>query len=135
MDKMKTLVNRGPPEARPWLRIGEGRLLVDVKALPGAPKTALAGVREGRLRIRVAAPPEDGRANAALTAFLAKTLSCSKNKIVIYLGERSRLKTVAVTAESPGALAETLEKALETACGGKKSPENDDKMTIIEGEP
>ncbi|MDR2471614.1 MAG: DUF167 domain-containing protein [Treponema sp.] len=116
---MKTAVKGVPaPREKPpgaWLRIGQGRLLLDVKALPGASKTALAGVREGRLRVRLAAPPEDGRANAALIAFLAKILTCPKNKIVIYLGEKTRLKTIAVSAESPETLAETLKKALGNA--------------------
>ncbi|MDR2343090.1 MAG: DUF167 domain-containing protein [Spirochaetaceae bacterium] len=72
----------------------DGSLILKIKAIPGASKTEFAGVHDGRLRVRIAAAPEDGRANACLTAFLAKTLGCSKRELVIKSGERSRLKTV-----------------------------------------
>jgi uncharacterized protein (TIGR00251 family) len=77
-------------------RISGGRLLVDIKAVPGASKTEAAGVKDGRLRIRIAAAPEDGKANSALVTFLAKELGCPKRDITIVSGEKSRLKTAAV---------------------------------------
>ncbi|MDR2510160.1 MAG: DUF167 domain-containing protein [Spirochaetaceae bacterium] len=74
--------------------VREDAVYLDVKAVPGASKTGLADVRSGRLRIRVAAAAEDGKANAALTAFLAKTLNCQKSAVWISSGEKSRLKTL-----------------------------------------
>lgn len=88
-----------------------GRLLLDVKAVPGASKTEIAGVRDGRLRIRVAAAAEDGKANAELIAFLAKALGCAKKDVVLYSGEKSRLKTLAL----PPRLKERAEML--AACG------------------
>jgi uncharacterized protein (TIGR00251 family) len=76
-----------------WKETG-GELWLNVKAVPGSSKTELAGVQEGRLRIRVAAAPEDGKANDCLVAFLAKLLGCRKKEIVIKSGEKSRLKTI-----------------------------------------
>jgi uncharacterized protein (TIGR00251 family) len=69
-----------------------------IKAVPGASKTEIAGLKDGCLRIRIAAAPEDGKANAELRAFLARTLGCSKGEVVLLRGERSRLKTLAIPA-------------------------------------
>ncbi|MDR2662937.1 MAG: DUF167 domain-containing protein [Treponema sp.] len=85
-------------DAAPFRTAGGG-LLLDVKALPGASKTEMAGLREGRLTIRIAAAAEDGKANAELIAFLAKALGCAKKDIALYSGEKSRLKTLALPAQ------------------------------------
>ena len=69
---------------------------IALKAIPGASKTEFAGAGEGRLRIRLAAAPEGGRANAELIAFFAKTLGCPKRDITLLRGEKSRLKTIAL---------------------------------------
>jgi len=69
---------------------------ISVKALPGASKTEFAGFKEGRLRVRVAAAPEDGRANAELVAFFSKSLGCPKRDVALLRGEKSRFKTLAV---------------------------------------
>ena len=83
-------------------------ILLAVKALPGASRSRLAGVGEGRLRIKVAALPKDGKANAELRAFLAKTLGCPRKEVVLVAGEKSRLKTVGL----PLACREKLEKLI-----------------------
>ena len=82
---------------------------IAVKAQPGASKNEITGVRDGRLCVRIAAAPEDGKANAELSAFLAKTLGCPKREIVLLHGEKSRLKTIALPFE----YALQLEKILE----------------------
>ena len=51
-------------------------LVLRVKAVPGAKRDAIAGALGDRLKIRVAAPPEDGQANAAIRALLARVF-CS----------------------------------------------------------
>jgi len=73
--------------------VGDG-IHIAIKALPGASKTEFAGAGEGRLRIRLAAAPEGGKANAELIAFLAKALGCPKRDITLLRGEKSRLKTI-----------------------------------------
>jgi uncharacterized protein (TIGR00251 family) len=83
---------------------------LNVKAFPGASRTQLAGVQGERLRVHIAAAPENGKANAALCAFLAKALGCSKADVVLQSGEKSRLKTIII----PAALKDKLEKLLET---------------------
>jgi uncharacterized protein (TIGR00251 family) len=78
-----------------------------IKATPGASKTEIAGIKDGRLRVRVAAAPEGGRANAELREFFAKLLDCARSEIVLLRGEKSRLKTLAF----PLAYKEKLEQA------------------------
>jgi uncharacterized protein (TIGR00251 family) len=78
------------------------RVLLDINAVPGASKTEFAGIKDDRLRIRIAAAPEDGKANSALLAFLAKTLDCPKRELILESGEKSRLKTVSFPARYGG---------------------------------
>ena len=83
---------------------GEG-IQLDIKAVPGASKTEFAGVKDGRLRVRIAAAPEDGKANAELLSFLAKALGCPKRDARLVKGEKSRLKSIVL----PGSCREKLE--------------------------
>ncbi|MDR2072459.1 MAG: DUF167 domain-containing protein [Spirochaetaceae bacterium] len=78
------------------LRTGKDRLFLDIKVVPGSSKSEIAGVKDGRLRIRIAAAPEGGRANSALIAYLAKALGCPKKDVALHSGEKSRLKTAAL---------------------------------------
>jgi uncharacterized protein (TIGR00251 family) len=82
-----------------WRHTVKETVHIEIKAFPGSSKNEIAGVRDGRLLVRIAAPPEDGKANACLLGFLAKTLGCSKKDVVLVKGEKSRLKTAAVPAE------------------------------------
>ncbi|MDR2192913.1 MAG: DUF167 domain-containing protein [Treponema sp.] len=75
-------------------RVSGDVILLDIKAVPAASKTEIADVQGNRLRVKIAAAPEKGKANAELCAFLAKSLSCAKKDVVIKTGETSRLKTV-----------------------------------------
>ena len=69
-------------------------LFLEIKAVPGASKSAFGEIKEGRLKVRIAAPPTDGKANEALRSFLAKTLGLTKKEVVLEAGEKSRLKTM-----------------------------------------
>ncbi len=71
------------------------RLKLRVK--PGAPRSRVVGPYGDRLKIDVAAPPEDGKANAALVAFLAERLGVPRDRISVVRGGASRDKEVAVT--------------------------------------
>jgi uncharacterized protein (TIGR00251 family) len=77
-------------------RIDGDTIRLEIKALPCASKTELAGVKDGRLRIRLAAAPEDGKANAELLNFLSRALDCPKRDVRIFSGEKSRLKSIAL---------------------------------------
>lgn len=86
----------------------EDYLFLRIKASPGSSKTAIVEIREGRLKIRIAAACEDGKANEELRSFLAKTLGIAKKDIVLEKGEKSRLKTIRL----PLAAKEKAEKLL-----------------------
>jgi len=80
-------------------RIEGDTIKLEIKAVPGASKTEFAGIKDGRLRIRLAAAPEDGKANAELLSFLSKALGCAKRDLRLISGEKSRLKVVALPVE------------------------------------
>jgi uncharacterized protein (TIGR00251 family) len=80
-------------------RIDGDKIRLEIKAVPGASKTEFAGVKDGRLRIRLAAVAEDGKANAEMINFLSKTLDCPKRDLRILVGEKSRIKSVAIPLE------------------------------------
>jgi uncharacterized protein (TIGR00251 family) len=87
-----------------WYRAEGGLIRLLVKAVPGASKNALAGIQGGRLRVRIAAAPEDGRANEELRSFLAKLLGLPKKEVSLTGGEKSRLKTITLPLSSEAAL-------------------------------
>jgi uncharacterized protein (TIGR00251 family) len=80
-------------------RIDGGKILLDLKAVPGASITEFTGINDGRLRIRLAAAPEDGKANAELIGFLSNALGCAQRDLQLISGEKSRLKVVALPGE------------------------------------
>ena len=82
--------------APPWLRQEPGGLVLEVLVQPRAWRTRAAGEHGGRLKIQVATPPVDGKANAALVAFLAEALGVRKADVAIVRGESGRRKTVRV---------------------------------------
>jgi hypothetical protein len=78
------------------LRENSSGITLAVRAQPGANKTAITGVygegASAQLKIAVHAPPLEGRANAALIAFLAEVFGVPKNAVEIFTGELSRSK-------------------------------------------
>ena len=70
---------------------------VVVRVIPRAGKTEVAGERDGALLVRVAAPPVEGAANAALVDFFAKALRLPRGAIAIVGGEHSRLKRLSIS--------------------------------------
>ena len=69
---------------------------VQVKVIPRASRSQVAGLREGVIVIRLAAPPVDGAANQELIAFLSRELDLPKRSIVIVSGDRSRTKRLLI---------------------------------------
>lgn len=79
------------------LHNGKTGAALTIRVTPRARKTEITGFREdGSLRIRVSAPPVEGKANKELVKFLAKLLGVSKNKIEIVAGEKSLDKIVSI---------------------------------------
>ena len=67
-----------------------------VRVYPGAPRNQIAVSTEGTWRIRVAAPPLEGKANKELVDFLSKILGVSKSAVTISRGLTSRNKVITV---------------------------------------
>lgn len=86
----------GGAERPAWLRpAGDGsRLLIHVQ--PGAARSAVAGPHGDALKVRVAAPPVEGEANAALVTFIAGWLEVSRGEVTIERGDKSRRKLIRV---------------------------------------
>jgi hypothetical protein len=85
----------------------EGGVRLALRLSPRASRTQVDGIvqdAEGRplLKLRLAAPPVDGAANAALIALLAKALSLRKADITIRSGEASRTKVLHLAGASAG---------------------------------
>lgn len=80
----------------PWLRQDGTDVLLALHIQPGAKKTEVAGQHGDALKIRLAAPPVDGKANDALIAFLAGRLCVPKAHVVLVAGQTSRSKRVRV---------------------------------------
>ena len=87
-----------------WFRSSAGRLLVEVKVVPGASRAEVAGLRDGALLVRVAAPPEKGKANEELRSCLARALGLPKSAVELVAGATSRRKRVSVPGEAEVAL-------------------------------
>lgn len=71
-----------------------GGLRFSVRVVPGTSKSEIAGEFNGALRVRVAAAPQDGAANAELTKLLARTFDVSRRSVEIIRGNASRAKQI-----------------------------------------
>ena len=67
-----------------------------VKVVPGSRKTALCGNLDGMLKIKVAAPPEKGKANQAVISLLAEVLGIKKTAIEITGGQTHPVKKIQI---------------------------------------
>lgn len=75
---------------------GKGGVLIAVKAVPGARRDEIVGLLGERLKIRVSAPPEGGKANKAICALLAATLGVKPRDVEIVGGQTSPEKLARV---------------------------------------
>lgn len=89
-----------------WLRRAtDGSLTLTLHIQPGAKQTGFAGPHGEAMKVRLAAPPVDGKANAALCAFLATFCGVPKSAVELISGDTSRAKRVRISAASAATLA------------------------------
>ncbi len=89
-----------------WFRqAADGRITLTLHIQPGAKKTEFAGRHGDALKIRLAAPPVDGKANEALIKFIADTLKLPKSAVNLKSGQTSRRKVVEVQGATSEAVA------------------------------
>lgn len=79
-----------------WWKSHEKGTTLSLYIQPGASKNEVSGLHDGKLKIKIKAPPRDGEANEGLIEFLSEVLKISKKKIFLIQGESSRQKTVLV---------------------------------------
>jgi uncharacterized protein (TIGR00251 family) len=84
------------PVSRPWHRWQGETLILSVRVQPRAAVDEIVGPRDGRLRVRVTAPPVDDAANRRVVVLLARELGTAKSAVRILAGASAREKRVAV---------------------------------------
>lgn len=81
------------------VRASDGqRWLLHLYVQPGARRTGVSGVHDGCLKLQVAAPPVEGRANEAVLRWLAEALDVPRSQLELVAGQSSRRKRVALSA-------------------------------------
>ncbi len=89
-----------------WYRVAaDGRITLTLHIQPGAKKTEFAGLHGDALKIRLAAPPVDGKANEALVRFVAETLGLARSAVELKSGQTSRRKVLEVRGAGVDAVA------------------------------
>jgi uncharacterized protein (TIGR00251 family) len=86
----------------------EGGVTFAVRVVPRASRNEIAGVHGDALKVRLTAPPVEGRANEALVAFLAQRLGVRKSQVEIVAGATSRRKMICVLGLSAREVEERL---------------------------
>ena len=92
-----------------WFRqAADGRITLTLHIQPGAKKTEFAGLHGDALKIRLAAPPVDGKANEALIRFVADALKLPKSALNLKSGHTSRRKVLEVQGTTAEAIAHLM---------------------------
>jgi uncharacterized protein (TIGR00251 family) len=92
--------------------MGEPYAAIDVLIQPRSSRDEIVGMHDGRLKIKISAPPVDGKANERLTEVLSKAFRVPKSSIEIIRGKSSKLKTVRFTGIDMKTCEEILSKFL-----------------------
>ena len=79
-------------------------LKLSIHATPGASRSDAAGAYGAALRVRLAAPPVDGKANTALIAWAAQAFGVPRSRVELLHGAAGRQKVLAIGFDSPTAL-------------------------------
>ena len=86
----------------------DGAVTIRIKVQPRAPRTEIVGEHDGAIKLRVAAPPIDGRANEECRRFLAKLFEVSATSVEIISGDSSRDKVIRISNISARRVLEAL---------------------------
>jgi uncharacterized protein (TIGR00251 family) len=79
-----------------WYSWKDGDLFLDIHVQPGASRDRLDGIHGERLKIRITAPPVDGRANAHLLRYLAGVFAVPRRQVTLTAGESGRRKRIRI---------------------------------------
>jgi len=98
-----------------WMRDVRDGVELDLLVVPKASRTELAGEQEGRLKVRLAAPPVEGRANKALIQAIAKWTGIKRSEIEIASGETGRRKRLRLGGATVAEVSEALQQVKDGA--------------------
>ncbi len=87
-----------------WVTATKTGVILSIHACPRAAQDAVQGLHEDAVKIRLRAPPADGKANEALIAFLSRLLDVPARNLTLVAGQSSRAKRVAVAGLTENAV-------------------------------
>jgi len=87
-------------------------LLLQVKVVPNSSRTKVAGLLGGALKLKVAQPPEGGKANEAVLALVAEVLAIVRSQVAVVAGHSAARKTVQITGLTEAVARERLARAV-----------------------
>ena len=93
-----------------YFKIRGNDIIVKVKIVPGSSKNKIVGVYNDALKIAIAAPPVEGKANKKCIAYLAKCFDVAKSKVEIILGKNSKNKLIKIYDISQKEFLDKIEK-------------------------
>lgn len=79
-----------------WYHWGEDQLELKLYIQPGAQRNEVVGLHADRLKVRIAARPQEGKANGELLRFLAREFGVARSKVNLLSGEACREKRVMI---------------------------------------
>ncbi len=91
-----------------WITDSEDGVIIQVRATPRASKNQVQGLHGEAVKIRLQAPPVDGKANDALIEFLAEKLGIPQRQVVLLSGQTSRQKRISLQGVTTVQVAEAL---------------------------
>lgn len=87
----------------------------EVRVHPRAKRTAITGILDGRVKLALASPPIEGRANEEMQRFFAKLFGVPRSAVVLLAGEHARNKRVMISHRESAAILPAIEQALAAA--------------------
>jgi uncharacterized protein (TIGR00251 family) len=103
----------------------DGTVELNVHAQPGAGRTQITGRHGDALKIRVAVPPQHGRANAVLATTIAEAFGLPANAVELVSGDKSRTKRFRLTVEDVDAFADRLDDLVAAGSEGPGPADRD----------
>ena len=103
----------------------DGSVELHVHAQPGAGRTQITGRHGDALKIRVAVPPEHGRANEALASVLVDVFGLKSSDVTLVAGEKSRTKRFRLVVEDVDAFSHRLDELVAAGASGPGPADRD----------
>ncbi|MBU4510559.1 YggU family protein [bacterium] len=97
-------------EITDYFKISGNDLIVKIKIIPGSSKNKIVGIYNNALKIAIAAPPVEGKANKKCIAYLAEYFDIAKSKIEIISGQTSKNKLIKIYDITQEIFLEKIEK-------------------------